>query len=107
MVLATSSRGRLELAEVVLELGEEEDGLVEVGTWVVVVGERGDAGTVADGIVRRADILAYLAGGCADLDGAERGHTALTAWPRGPVGEGCGREDDVERELVAVLEGLI
>ena len=91
----------------VLEVEEEEDELVEVGTWVVVVGERGDVGTVADGIVRRADILAYRAGGCADRDGAERGHTALTAWPRGPVGEGCSREDGIERELVAVLEGLI
>ena len=46
MVLATSSIGRLELDEVVLEVEEEEDELVEVGTWVVVVGERGDAGKI-------------------------------------------------------------
>lgn len=70
------------------------------------MGESGDAEAVVNGVVRRADILAYRAGGCADLDGGERGHTAVTAWPRGSVGRGCSREDDVERELViSVLEG--
>ena len=106
-MLAPSPRGRLELDEVVLVLEEKEDGLVGVGTWVVVVGEREDAGAAGGGIVRRPDIFVYRAGGCADLDGAERGHMVVTAWPCGAVGGWCSREDDVERELVVGLNGRI
>ena len=107
MVLATSHRGRLELDEVVLELEEKKDGLVGVGTWVVMVGERENAGAVGDGIVRRPDIFVYREGGCADLDGADRGHMVVTAWPCGTVRGGWSWENNVERELVMGLDGRI
>lgn len=44
-----------------------------------MVGGSGDAEVIVNGVVRRTDILAYRAEGCADLDVGERGHTAVTA----------------------------
>ena len=57
-------------------------------------------------MVRRAGILTSCAGGCAGIDGAERGQTSVTAWPRDRVGEGFSRADDAGGELVVELDSL-